>query len=178
MAVAVSGRLTSSFSISADPSHSSIAIASCSSPRNANKYFLVCATPVVSRTVNIFPSIETMPSTDGGANGSGVGSTYSTIASTWSSSTASKDAPICITRTFRVDVASELLDISALTNLGYNASPEQTNEAPGVRWPATALSYRRLCRKSLILVSVERSVQYRERSPAETHPTLRLNSEP
>jgi len=33
----------------------------------------------------------------------------------------------------------------------------------------------RLCTKTLILVSVERSVQYRERSAAVAHSTLRLN---
>src|SRR5678815_5686843 len=35
----------------------------------------------------------------------------------------------------------------------------------------------RLCTKTLILVSVERSVQYRERSDRMAHSTLRLNSD-
>ena len=35
----------------------------------------------------------------------------------------------------------------------------------------------RLCTKTLILVSVERSVQYRKRSAAVAHSTLRLNSD-
>src|SRR5678815_132452 len=117
-------------SISIGDAQSSIAIANCSSPRSAANCLRFCRSPVVSRTVNIFPSIDTIPSTDGGAKGNGVGSTNPTTASSRSSSTASNDEPICITRTFRPPFASPLFAVSASTNLGYNASREQTNDEP------------------------------------------------